>query len=287
MLVNNDNVKRLVIFILMLGALGLAVLMARSLQHDTVEEPEINEASGLAASLRTPGLLYTHNDSGNPPYVFVLNKRGLMPAKIHLPSLKNRDWEDIAVGFDPVDKKPYVFIGEIGDNADIHPSVFVYRFAEPEILDTLITVDQVQRIEFVYEDGPRDAEALFADPRNGDLYIISKRESNSGVYQLPYPQSFNSVNTARRVANLPYNWVTAADISPNGKSILVKTYSHIYRYKRGGKMSVAAALNGKYRALTYQLEGQGEAVAWDDKGKGYFTLSERLGATPVELYYYK
>jgi len=28
-------------------------------------------------------------------------------------------------------------------------------------------------------------------------------------------------------------------------------------------------------------------VAWDHKGKGYFTLSERVGSTPAELYYYK
>lgn len=272
---------------LILGALGCAMITGRSMQHDTVEEAAINEASGLAASVKTPGLLYTHNDSGGKPVVYILNHRGLMPSKIILNGATNRDWEDIAVGVDPKNDKSYVFVGDIGDNAASHTTSFIYRFAEPAVDDTLITISQVDRIEFAYEDGPRDAEALFADPLTGDLYVISKRETNSVVYRLAYPQSFSLLNVAQRVASLPYNWVTAADICPSGKYILVKTYSAIYRYKRGANLSVAQCLDRKYKSMPYKLEGQGEAVAWDHKGKGYFTLSERLGETPVELYYYK
>ncbi len=273
--------------LLLLGALGCALFGRPSLQSDTVEEAAINEASGLASSLKTPGLLYTHNDSGGEAAVFVLNQRGLMPSKIVLDGLQNRDWEDIATGTDPRDGKPYVFVGEIGDNSARHPSVCIYRFAEPEILDTLITVTNIDRIEFTYEDGPRDAEALFADPRTGDLYVLSKREENCGIYRLAYPQSYNQPNLAHRVGSLPYNWITAADISPTGNRILVKTYTNIYSYKRGRNKSVAEALAGKQKVLRYRLEEQGEAVAFDEKGKGYFTLSERLGDTPLELYYYK
>ena len=219
--------------------------------------------------------------------VYVLNSRGLMPARLLLEGAKNRDWEDIAVGTDPKDHKSYVFVGDIGDNNSNYRSCFIYRFAEPVIEDTLVTVSGINKIEFIYEDGPRDAEALFCDSRTGDLYVISKREDKAGLYLLAYPQAYDSMNTAYRVASLPYNWVTAADISPNGKSILVKTYSNIYLYKRGAKMSVATAISRKGKSMAYQLEGQGEAVAWDYKGKSYFTISERIGETPVELYYYK
>ena len=279
--------KRLITVLLLVSAIGLVVTSARSIQQYELEEPELNEASGLAASLATPGILYSHNDSGGENAVYVLNVKGFVPAKIILEGVKNRDWEDIAVGIDPRDKRSYVFVGEIGDNAARHSSVFIYRFAEPAFTDTLIKVDQIAVIEVVYEDGPRDAEALFADPRTGDLYIISKREAEVGVYQIPYPQSFISVNTARKVATLPYSWVTAADISPNGKYILVKTYTNIYRYKRGRRKSVSTALGRKFKALPYQIEPQGEAVAWDHKGKGYLSLSEQSGDDPVILYYYK
>lgn len=277
----------LVILALLLGALGCALLGRPSLQSDTVEESVINEASGLASSIRTPGLLYTHNDSGGEASVYVLNKRALMPARIDLKGISNRDWEDIATGVDPRDGQPYVFVGDIGDNNAKYPSAFIYRFAEPEILDTLITVAKIDRIKFTYEDGPRDAEALFADPRSGDLYVISKREENCGIYRLAYPQSYDKANVARRVGTLPYSWVTAADISPSGNRILVKTYSKIFCYKRGKKQSVAESLAGKPKEMPYKLEEQGEAIAFDEHGKGYFTISERLGDTPVELYYYK
>ena len=36
-------------------------------------EPRNEETSGLAVSHRTPGLLWTHNDSGGEPVLFALN----------------------------------------------------------------------------------------------------------------------------------------------------------------------------------------------------------------------
>ena len=125
------------------------------------------------------------------------------------------------------------------------------------------------------------------DPLSGDIYVISKREENCGIYRLPYPQSFSETMVAKRVGQLPYSWVVAADISPSGKHILVKTYTNIYLYTRGRGQNVAEALSTKGKVMPYKLEPQGEAVAFDEKGKGYFTISERLGETPVELYYYK
>jgi hypothetical protein len=282
------QIKKLAALLLFFSMLaGCVLIMGRTLQHETVEEPEIDEASGLAASIITPGLLYTHNDSGGKPIIYVLNYQGLMPAKIALYGIKNRDWEDIATCTDPKNGKPYVYVGDIGDNSAVHPTSFIYRFEEPELADTLITIGSIERIEYVYADGPRDAEALFADPRSGDLYVISKREEKSSVYRLPYPQSTTTLNTAQKVATLPFNWVTAADISPNGHSILVKTYTNIYRFKRGAGATVAQALNGKYKNMRYYPEEQGEAIAWDTQGRGYFTLSERIGDVFVDLYYYK
>ncbi|NLW18352.1 MAG: hypothetical protein GXY81_01500 [Candidatus Cloacimonetes bacterium] len=272
--------------VLVLAALGCA-LLGPSIQSDTVEEPDINEASGLASSIKTPGLLYTHNDSGGEAAVYVLNKHALMPAVIVLDGVKNRDWEDISTCIDPKDSKPYVYVGDIGDNNANHTSSFIYRFEEPEILDTLITISKIDKIEFTYEDGPRDAEALFVDPLSGDIYVISKRDENSGIYRLPYPQSFSESIVAKRIGQLPYSWVVAADISPSGKHILVKTYTNIYRYTRKANQSIAEALSTKGKIMPYKLEPQGESVAFDEKGKGYFTISERLGETPVELYYYK
>lgn len=247
----------------------------------------IDEASGLAASRKTPGLLYTHNDSGGQPIVYVINEVGMLAARIRLEGIKNRDWEDIAVGPDPATRQSCVFVGDLGDNSARHKSVYIYRFEEPEVKDTLIVIAKPARIEIVYKDGPRDAEALIVDPRSGDIGIISKREEEVGFYRVKYPYSLTEPNIAVKEATLPMTFVTAADISPNGKYILVKTYTGIFRYRRGSRQSIASALSGKAKALPYQLEPQGEALAWDARGKSYFTLSESADGKPSTLYHYK
>lgn len=280
--------KRLLfILLLLLGAIGLIMVSAGSVNEAIVEDMRIDEASGIAASFKTEGILYTHNDSGGKPVVYTLNSRGLMPTQLVLDGVKNRDWEDIAVSRDPKDARSYIFVGEIGDNNARYSSVFVYRFEEPALLDTLISIRKIDRIEIQYEDGPRDAEALFVDPKKGDIYIISKREEKVGLYQVVYPQSYTEINIAKKVATLPLSMVTAADICPKGKYILVKTYTGVMRYTRSGKTSIAKAMGKKPKPMPYKIEPQGEAIGWDYNGKGYFTLSERAPGQPLILYYYK
>ncbi len=280
-------IKKLLAIVLLVFCFGLVLVFARSVQQNPLQEEQINEASGLASSRLTPGILYTHNDSGGENAVFALNSSGMMPAKIVLEGIKNRDWEDIAVGPDPATGKSCIFVGEIGDNGARYKSVFVYRFPEPELKDTLITASDVASIEIVYEDGARDAEALFVDPSQGDIYIVSKREEQVGVYRVAYPYTTDAVNTAKRIGTLPLSWVTAADISPNGKQIIIKTYTGVYRLKRSVKKPLEAALQNKLKPLPYTLEPQGEALCWDHKGKGYYTLSESDGKNQPNLYYYK
>ena len=272
---------------LVAGAVGCALISARSVQQYALADNEISEASGLAASRKLPGILYTHNDSGGEPIVYAINSKGMLAARVRLAGIKNRDWEDIAVGPDPGSQKQCVFVGEIGDNDAAHKSVFVYRFEEPELSDTLLVIAAPDKIEIVYEDGPRDAEALFVDPRSGDICIVSKRETEVGLYRVKYPYSLTSPNTAVKEATLPMSYVTAADISPNGKYILIKTYTGILRYKRGSSQSIAVALAGKPKELPYQPEHQGEAVAWACDGKSYFTLSESAANKPSALFQYE
>src|SRR5436190_19049543 len=58
----------------------------------------LEEASGLAASERYPGHFWTHNDSGNPADLFLLDSAARTRIVFHFPNINNRDWEDIALG---------------------------------------------------------------------------------------------------------------------------------------------------------------------------------------------
>lgn len=281
--------KHILIFILLVAAICFATLMAKVPQEYALDTKRLDEASGLARSLLNPNILYSHNDSGGANAVYAINTEGQLKAKIVIDGVKNRDWEDIATARDSQTGIPYIYIGEIGDNLSRHPSVAVYKLAEPSLAmgDTLILANTYETFNIQYEDGPRDAEALFVDPRSQDIYIISKREDQVGIYRVAYPQSTTSINIAKKQGKMQMSWVTAADISANGKYILVKNYMGIRRYKRGAKMSIAEALGRKGKNLPYKLEPQGEAVCFDASGKGYFTLSEAAQSGPQMLYHYK
>ena len=254
-----------------------------------VTAPEIDECSGIAHSRLNPDLLYVQNDSGGSATVFALDLEGKLKHKLSLEVASNRDWEDIAVGPGPIAGRSYIFVGEIGDNNARYDNIAIYRFPEPSLAatDSLETITTYDTIRIRYQDGARDAEALFVDPRTKDIYLISKREAEVGVYRLSYPQSTTELNIATKIATLPYNWVTAADISPKGDKILVKTYTNVYRYKRGKRQSIAEALSRSPGTLAYTIEPQGEAICFDQEGKGRYTLSEKHDDIQLQLYYYR
>src|SRR5258708_6460001 len=73
-------------------------------------EPSLAEASGLAASVANPGMLWTINDSGNPPQVFLIDQFAKTRMVCTLSLARNRDWEDISIGSGPDPAKKYVYV---------------------------------------------------------------------------------------------------------------------------------------------------------------------------------
>ncbi|MFD2570739.1 PE-PGRS family protein [Spirosoma soli] len=252
---------------------------------------QIDEASGMADSRSQPGNLWIEQDSGSPAELALLGYDGKVKGKIKIPNVTNRDWEELAFGPGPQANVNYIYIGDIGDNNAQTPICQIYRLPEPSSLQASVT--QVERINFRYPDGPRDAEAMFVDPGTKDIYIISKREDNKHLYRLAYPQNINEITVAEGLGELPSTgdglpaYITAAAISPDGQEILIRTYSDIFYWKRDPGQSIPDALQyGNRRRFTYRAEIQGEAICFDKDGKGYFTISEKATAPSVSLFYY-
>jgi hypothetical protein len=151
----------------------------------------------IAASRTNPGILYIHNDSGNPNQVYMTDGTGANKGTLTLTPVGNRDWEDIAVGPGPVAGVSYIYVGDIGDNDSKYSSVFVYRFPEPDLTGKttpyVADVNSADIIELKYPDGPGNAETLMVDPTTKDIYIASKQSNLSKVYVARYPQSTTSV----------------------------------------------------------------------------------------------
>jgi hypothetical protein len=245
----------------------------------------VDEASGAVDSRTQPGAVWVQQDSGNPAELALLGHDGKLRGKLPIPNSTNRDWEDLASGPGPVTGVNYLYIGDIGDNNAQYASVAIYRVPEPTSLSA--AVGPVEKITFVYPDGPRDAEALFCDPLTRDLWIVTKREAKVHLYRLKYPQSTTAVMTAEAFGELPYSIVTGAGIAPDGLSIVIRTYFGVFYWSRPATTSVADALQKSTATiLPFRSEPQGEAVCFERNNKGYFTLSERATASSTSLYYF-
>ena len=244
----------------------------------------IDEASGIADSYRNPGYLWVNQDSRQPTELYLLSHKGKLAKKIFIKNVANRDWEEVGVSNGPDAGKKYIYIGEVGDNVNAYSNYALYRFPEPA--SDVDTVEQVDKIAFIYPDGPHDCEAFFVEPVSKDIYLITKRDVPSKVYRLAYPQSINSMNTAEYIADLPYNGVVATAYSETKKELLIKTYGNIYFYKHSSGQPIADLVKKPQVTLSYQVEPQGEAMCFAIDDSGFFTLSEKGFAPYMNLNFY-
>ena len=81
---------------------------------------KLEEASGLVASARNKGFLWSHNDGGKAE-LFLLDTTAATRKVFLLARIKNRDWEDITLGAGPEAGVPYLYVGDIRGNFARHP----------------------------------------------------------------------------------------------------------------------------------------------------------------------
>lgn len=271
------------------------IVFGAPIDRGVLNDLAIDEASGLVASHMNPGSLWTHNDSGGDPVVYLISDRGATQAAYRLMGAKSRDWEDIAAGPGPEEGKTYLYVGDIGDNNAQYAVKTVYRFMEPLAADSLSdnVIRQVDALRFVYPDGPRDAETLLLDPFSKDLYVLSKRDQFVHVYRAAFPQNTETIDTLELLGQLPRQQVgileqlVGGDISPDGKEVLLKSYVQVFYWRRAdGQTSLVDLLETKPQVLPYQPEPQGEAIGFAADGSGYYTLSEEQSGMEPRLYFY-
>jgi hypothetical protein len=252
-----------------------------------ITDKKLEEASGLAASATNPGLLWTLNDSGNPAIVYLIDENLKIKLSCKLKDVKNRDWEDIAIGPGPEEGKSYLYVADIGDNNAKRDVKYIYRFEEPLLGDQTgeILISSFDTIAFQLEDGRKDTETIMIHPETKNVYIVSKREKPVHVYELKYPFNASDTLSAASILTLPLTQIVAGDFSPDGREVLMKDYDNIYYWKMDGK-SLVEDLQSKPQILNYTEEPQGEAITFSLDGSGFYTLSEKIKGEKSYLYYY-
>lgn len=217
----------------------------------TLQDPDIDELSGLAASRRFPGVLYGINDSGGAAVVFAIDPSGATVARLTLPRLDARDWEAIAPGWDS-DGRPVLWIGDIGDNQSNQDRVRLVRISEPaELADQDV---EWQDYWIRYSDGPHNAEALLVDPRDGTISVATKGQGGEGgLYRAAMPLRTTGDNTLERVGSVPTTITDGAwELTSTGEPRLVLIdYWRIHRLGRDGWISQLGPLQVQREALAW------------------------------------
>ncbi len=242
---------------------------------------EIREVSGLVASARNEGALWVHNDGSRTLRLYLLSADGILKRRFRFKAYRTEDFEDIALHAEG--DRSYLYVGDIGDNWGRRKAVRILRVQEPRLTDSIRDI-RVDSVFLRYPDGSRDAEAMLVDPVSRDLYIISKREDQPHVYRSKLRFSGKDTLEMKLVSRLNLSgtgvlrWVTAADISPDGMQVLVRTYGNVFHWKRKPGESLEEMFSREPATVSHTSEIQGEAIGFSRNGKGFYTASE--GRTP-------
>jgi len=233
---------------------------------------ELNEASGIAVSSRSPGRLWTHNDSGKA-VLTMLDARGSVTGRIQLTGITIDDWEAIAVGTCPGGS--CVYIADIGDNDAKRKQITVYRVAEPVAGEDAVGVKDV--FHATYPDGPHDAETLLVTPE-GRLFIVTKGDTGPvALYRFPTELRSNASHQLERVGNprgkgrpAQNERVTDGAVSPDGRWVVLRSVQSLAFHHASdffaGKWGDAGRIDLKGIG-----ESQGEGVAISANGTVFLT----------------
>jgi hypothetical protein len=257
------------------------------------------EASGLTPSSRVPGVLWSHNDSGNDPVLFALDATGARLGRVVVRGAKNRDWEAIATG--PCPDGSCLYIGDVGDNSARRDSVAIWRVREPLPADSMSA--RVELLSLRFPQGPRDVEAMWVGP-DTTVWLVTKRPIRDAagrfrpalVYRLRaaawQPGGRRVAAPAELVDSLPWvptragvrDWITDAALSPpqpdGTRRLALRTYQHVLVFEADPLTGAPGRLLARC-SLRMLRERQGEAVAWMDDGRLLF-LGEGRGV-PVHV----
>ena len=241
---------------------------------------ELVESSGLAVSRAYPGVLWSHNDSGDGPLIYQMDTTASLGQVFAVADAQAFDWESMDIGpcphLEAVGDPPEwcIYAADVGDNERQRDTLTIYVVPEPDPQVESASVQSLAIIRYGYSGASYDVEALAVTPE-GDLVIVTKgRTPDILLFHVPAEDIAAAVRAGEVMqlsggVRLPIEpeWgvgrvTTGASVSPDGTLLAVRTYTEIYffRWPVGPTPEQVAppCFMGEY-------EPQGEAVAfWTD-----------------------
>jgi len=271
-------------------------------------DPRIDEASGLAASLRHPGIYWTHNDSRaffdaqpTEPLLYAIDTEGRVRGELWVDGLKPYDWE--AISAFRWKGKSYLLIGDVGDNrARRGRGIRLDAIEEPSLIKGRLHVSPAWTLRLTYPDGPRDAEAMAVDEAEGVIYILSKRDVPPRLYRTPLlagkggSRQLDKLGEIAQLAaplttsmpselkTLPFiHQPTDMAFAPDQSEVAVLTYAHLYIFRRPAGLSWLEALRGTPQVIDLPGARQYEGLSYSRDGKSWLIVQEGEGSPVLRL----
>jgi hypothetical protein len=249
-----------------------------------IEPVELTEISGAAVSSKHEGTIWLHNDSGDDAVVYAVDQAGAGIARVELPDLSARDWEDMAIGPGPDSTLSYLYLADIGDNSGRREEVLVHRIPEPELVSGSSSGGETLRV--TYPLGPMEAETLIVDPDTGEMLIVGKALSGiTTVYGLAGGLDWSTPHEATYLGEIMLGTFALATGGDAGtERIVIRTYDEVFMWERRPGDTLATALfTPSCRAASIREE-QGEAIALTADEQGFYTASEGV-RSPLSRYF--
>lgn len=262
--------------------------------------PSLPESSGLAVSRAHPGVLWTHNDAGDPPMLYAVDLAGRELARVRVRGAGARDWEALALGpcLAGMDGQHCLYVGDIGDNERQREHYTVYVVPEPEVWvadsGRVGTVLAAAHLTFRYPDGRHDAEALAVTPA-GDVIIVTKGRNRRiqvfglGRAGMERARLSPDTVTAEYLGDLPIRadrrigrLATGTAISPAGTTLAVRTYTELFFFTLSADGGLTPAGSPCFLGTAAGVaEPQGEAVDYLDEETLVLTSEAWRGVGPI------
>lgn len=249
----------------------------------TLESPLINEASGIGASTKNPGVFWLHNDSGDTARAFAVDSTGALRATVAFDTVKPTDIEDMAIEDDGANS--FLYFGDIGDNGEARTDLTIHRVAEPALgtgAAESLTITS-QKMSVVYPDGAHNAETLLFDPVDKVLVIVTKKAGGPSVFHRIGAFAAGGKATTTKIGEFSIDLATGGEISRDGKYIAIRNYTNeAYLWVRGPGETLEQALAKAPCKVPIPTEAQGEAFDFLPDLTGFVTTSEGASA-PINV----
>lgn len=196
--------------------------------------------------------------------------------------------------------KPCILIGDVGDNLAWRNRYFLHLIKEPDIRKSGDMIHGSIRpswsISFTYEDGPHDCESVAVDVYGEKILLLSKRDNPPVLYELPLREQENAVAgkcvkgkndpgpAAKGNEHTGYTrYSTGMDISPDGMSAVVLTYTGAFYIRRNRDTGWATAFSGPKKKIMFAHLPQAECICFNKKGTGIYITTEQLPAPLIGI----